>query len=190
MSVVLWVCLASLCSLGDHQATDWLIWIVGQWGFCMSVYSFMLWPSNNIVIIQHLGFLYPLKRIQSDLMVKLKQDSSAASIYKWIKVRENNLIVLPRLLGTWYLCREAVGLILIEVLGWSIDILIILQPVSHLHNTCIISYNIIAVIISCQQVLTHVTSSVLDCKLFKNVMFSTVCILCPDMDCRICSQNL
>ena len=47
-----------------------------------------------VVMIQHLGFLYPLKRIQTDLMVKLKQDSSAASIYKWIKVQETVMHIL------------------------------------------------------------------------------------------------
>lgn len=35
---------------------------------------------------QHLSFLYPLKRIQSDLTLKLRQKSSAASVYKWIRV--------------------------------------------------------------------------------------------------------
>ena len=61
-------------------------WHMGGAMGASHISSISIYCDLFLLMIQHLGFLYPLKRIQSDLMVKLKQDSSAASIYKWIKV--------------------------------------------------------------------------------------------------------
>lgn len=41
---------------------------------------------SQLMESKHLGFLYPLKRIEAELLTKLGQDCSAVSIYKWIKV--------------------------------------------------------------------------------------------------------
>ena len=49
-------------------------------------YWYVLMSLLVMRCLQHLSFLYPLKRIQSDLMLKLKQEPSSAAVYKWIKV--------------------------------------------------------------------------------------------------------
>ena len=40
---------------------------------------------------QNLAFLYPLKRVQTELAGRLKQEPSAVAVYKWIKVK-NTLV--------------------------------------------------------------------------------------------------
>lgn len=40
---------------------------------------------SELMESKNLGFLYPLKKIQTELTARLKQDNSAVAIYKWIK---------------------------------------------------------------------------------------------------------
>jgi len=80
--------MVNTCSIWDQSCFSWRP--------CAPVVKFYQPGSNSQQRPpQKLGFLYPLKRIQTELSTRLKQDTTVVSIYKWIKVFSDVTMMSP-----------------------------------------------------------------------------------------------